>query len=98
MAGEQRPRMKQLPYLDIVQISHEIHDVVVAPSGDERQDDLVNMAMNNIRRFSKTRKSKKVILEWVEQNYPQHTGDEFALGIPMRVLELILAGVALFAI
>jgi hypothetical protein len=58
----------------------------------------MDMAMNNIRRCSHTRKSKKIVMDWVVANYPADIGNDFALGIPMSVLELVLAGVALFAV
>jgi hypothetical protein len=52
------------------------------------------MSVNNIRRF--TKKPKKQVRLWVNENFPGHTGDRFVLGIPISVLDLILAGVAHF--
>jgi hypothetical protein len=52
------------------------------------------MAVENIRRHSKS--PKKKVRAWVEANFPSDTRDPFALGTPMAVLRLILAGVGHF--
>jgi hypothetical protein len=74
-----------------VAMSYTVRDLQLPDPGDLRREYLTDMAMNNIRRFSKTRKTKAIVLAWVNQNYPEEIGDEFALGIPMKILELILA-------
>jgi hypothetical protein len=86
------------PEVEALQMHYDVRDGIVLPPEDERRHYLMELAMNNIRRSSKTRKSKKVVMAWVAENYPAEIGGEFALGIPMSVLELILAGVALFAV
>jgi hypothetical protein len=102
--GEDRAKMFDAPVLvmeaeiDHLDVTSVVHRVPVPDDGDERREYLMDMAMNNIRRSSHTRKSKKDVMAWVVANYPQEIGTEFALGLPMTVLELILAGVALFAI
>jgi hypothetical protein len=83
---------------DKLNVRYDIRNAPPPPHGDARRRYLMELAMNNIRRSSHTRKSKKIVMEWVITNYPAEIGDEFALGIPMSVLELILAGVALFAV
>jgi hypothetical protein len=104
LAGAERPKMYELPKLEMereveaLEVHYDVRDGIVPPAGDERRNYLMELAMNNIRRSSKTRKSKKVVMAWVAENYPPDIGGEFALGIPMSVLELILAGVALFAV
>jgi hypothetical protein len=102
--GENRVKIDPLPQLvmaantDRLNVDFKFNTDPVPPHDNERQGYLMELAMNNIRRSSHTRKSKKIVMEWVVANYPQEIGHEFALGLPMSILELILAGVALFAL
>jgi hypothetical protein len=54
---------------------------------------LYRLALDNIRRFSKKR--KKVVKDWLDTpgTFPTDTGDSFALGIPMSIINLINRGV-----
>jgi hypothetical protein len=55
----------------------------------------MGLAVDNIRHY--TKKPKHLVTTWVGENWPSDTGDSFALGIPMSVLDVIVAGVLEFS-
>jgi hypothetical protein len=52
---------------------------------------------DNIRHFSRTRRSKADVAQWASQVFPEDIGTYFALGLPMVILKLILTGAHHFA-
>lgn len=72
----------------------EIRERVTVREPLGRDEVLMRMATDNIRHF--TKKPKKIVAKWVSDSFPTDTGDSFVLGIPMSVLDVILAGVAWF--
>jgi hypothetical protein len=94
------PQLVMEANIDQLHVDFKVNTDPVPPHDNDRKEYLATLAMNNIRRSSHTRKSKAVVMEWVMRNYPPDIAEEteFALGLPMSILELILAGVALFAL
>jgi hypothetical protein len=58
-----------------------------------RASDLKNLAARNIEHFSNSRE-KAAIVQYVEANFV--LGDEFAVGLPISILDLISTGVLHF--
>jgi hypothetical protein len=64
-----------------------------APEPIGRESYLYRLALDNIRHFSKN--PKKVVKAWIDSPgiFPTDTGDSFALGIPIFIINLIARGV-----
>jgi hypothetical protein len=99
--GACRPRLDERPKLEWQEYALDgfTIDCEVRPRGSVVDPNdpvtfLKNRAVEQIRRFSKAK--KKTIVPWVQQHFPRDLGDQFALGIPLKVRDLVLEGVRSF--
>jgi hypothetical protein len=99
--GPSRPKLAEVPTIEWTDLDHgEFYiECQVTPGrprtgGNTTRDILKQRAVEQIRRFSKAK--KKTIIPWVEREFPADLGNEFALGMPLKVVDHILAGVRHF--
>jgi hypothetical protein len=99
--GPYRPKLSEVPNIDWQAYASEGFELKceVRPEQPRAQartsrDYLKEKAVEQIRRFSKAK--KKTIVPYVEDNFPEDLGSEFALGMPLRVVDFILEGVRKF--
>jgi hypothetical protein len=101
--GARRPYCHEIPSLAG---EPELDDFLYSTTVCERQTARVPtkrvpwlkaVVSDNIRHFSRTRRSKPNVAQWVSQVFPEDLGTSFALGLPMVILKWILTGVHHFA-
>jgi hypothetical protein len=99
--GPYRPKLPEVPKIEWEEYMMEGFELECeVRAGQPRahahtsRDYLKEKAVEQIRPFSKAK--KKTIVPWVEAEFPLDLGSEFALGMPLRVVDLILEGVHKF--
>jgi hypothetical protein len=101
--GARRPHCHSIPSLaEEPELDHFLYSATVCERQTQRVPTeripwLKAVVSDNIQHFSRTRKSKADVAQWVSQVFPENLGTSFALGLPMVILKLILTGVHHFA-